>query len=184
MTQAKTCATEDCNNTIRARGTRCSKCVYNKNYHGAFTYKRQSREDVFWENIEKTDSCWIWKAGKNPDGYGMMFYHGKYKGAHRISWSIHHGDIPDGLCVLHRCDVRNCVNPEHLFLGNHKKNMEDMCRKGRHALGNRKLTDSNVIEIKKLIELGNQNLTIARKFNMDPSTISNIRYGKHWSNLI
>lgn len=183
MSQVRTCATEQCTNKTVPRGTRCSKCVYKKQYHGSFDYKRPRPIDVFLSRVNKTESCWLWTSWKNTSGYGMMHYKGKDTVASRLSWIFHHGEIPDGMFVLHKCDVPACVNPEHLFLGNHQENMEDMCKKGRRAYGNRKLTDSNVIEIKKLLAQGDQNLTIAKQFNIDPSTVSNIRHGKHWRKL-
>lgn len=80
--------------------------------------------------------CWIWKLSKNSDGYGRTkagFRQGIPEGvAHRIAWYLKHGPIPKGICVCHKCDNTSCINPEHLFLGTHKQNMEDKARKKRH----------------------------------------------------
>lgn len=76
--------------------------------------------------------CWIF-MGSGTDSYGNLRMHGAmgYMSAHRFSYLAYRGPIPEGLCVLHRCDVRRCVNPEHLFLGTQKENLQDMSRKGR-----------------------------------------------------
>ena len=90
----------------------------------------------FWSKVNKTEGCWLWTGGKNY-GYGQFWDGRKPQQAHRISWGIHCGPIPDGLWVLHRCDVPSCVNPAHLFLGTHTDNMRDAATKGRLAIGER-----------------------------------------------
>ena len=77
------------------------------------------------------EKCWVWIACKNGYGYGSFFVSGILHGAHRVSWMIHKGDIPDKLNVLHKCDVPSCVNPHHLFLGTKSDNAYDMEAKGR-----------------------------------------------------
>jgi hypothetical protein len=75
--------------------------------------------------------CWLWTKAKTTDGYGQKHIDGKLEYAHRLSWKLHRGEIPAGLFVLHKCDVRNCINPEHLFLGSCKDNVLDARAKGR-----------------------------------------------------
>lgn len=77
-------------------------------------------------------SCWEWGAGKYKRGYGLFVLKRKNRPAHRISWIIHKGQIPNGLFVCHKCDNPGCVNPSHLFLGTQTDNMKDMHSKKRH----------------------------------------------------
>lgn len=77
--------------------------------------------------------CRIWLAGINDSGYGCLHVAGKTLKAHRVSYEIHKGKIPAGLCVLHKCDVRCCIEPSHLFLGTVKENVADMFAKKRHG---------------------------------------------------
>jgi hypothetical protein len=75
--------------------------------------------------------CLIWNRS-NRNGYGLLNFKGKATSAHRVSWIVHYGPIPEGLCVLHKCDTPACINPHHLFLGTHQDNMSDCIKKGRH----------------------------------------------------
>ena len=94
----------------------------------------------FLSKIEKLDNgCWEWRAGGSGDGYGTFQIMSKADRsggsskvqAHRASWEIHNGPIPDGLFVCHHCDIKPCVNPAHLFLGTHQDNMADLVKKNR-----------------------------------------------------
>jgi len=94
-----------------------------------------SLEDRFFSKIHKLDTCWIWTDSVNNAGYGRIRVNRKDKMAHRISWEIHNGPIPEGMWVLHNCDNPPCVNPEHLWLGNHLDNVRDKVNKNRQARG-------------------------------------------------
>lgn len=93
-----------------------------------------SLRDRFFRHVEKTDSCWFWTGSKSRKGYGQI-QSGRRGGrpllAHRVSWELHFGNIPNQMFVLHQCDTANCVNPSHLFLGTAKDNALDMSQKKR-----------------------------------------------------
>lgn len=88
-------------------------------------------EQRFWAKVKKTEACWLWTAFASPDGYGVVRVEGKNVRAHRMSWVMANGSIPDDLCVCHHCDTPLCVRPEHLFLGTNKENTHDAMSKGR-----------------------------------------------------
>jgi len=78
-----------------------------------------------------TTGCYLWLGKLNSSGYASKYFGGKMELAHRIAWILENGAIPHGMQVLHRCDVRSCVNPDHLFLGTQRDNLRDAIRKGR-----------------------------------------------------
>jgi hypothetical protein len=101
--------------------------------------------------VNENNGCWEWEGTVNQFGYGIAIHNRKRYVAHRFSWEILKGEIPDNLFVCHKCDNRKCVNTDHLFLGTQKDNLDDMVQKGRM----RKFTlftDEKMLEIKKSYE--------------------------------
>lgn len=96
-------------------------------------------EDRFWSKVEKTTGCWKWHGAKSQ-GYGYLTVGGRNAGlmrAHRLSYMIHNGKIPDGLMVLHSCDNPECTNPDHLRVGTHADNMDDVSKRKRNPFSRR-----------------------------------------------
>lgn len=106
---------------------------------GYFADAREAAQCVtkrFISKIQVTDTCWLWSAGLLRNGYGQFaISHREGVLAHRFAYQCAYGPIPAGMCVLHRCDVRRCVRPDHLFLGTKAENNTDRSRKGRNASG-------------------------------------------------
>jgi hypothetical protein len=98
--------------------------------------KYASMENRFFEKVEKSDSCWIWVGAKTSNGYGSIGVNGKSMSAHRYSYQLHNGAIPNGMVICHTCDIRLCVNPAHLWAGTQKENLHDMFKKGRDCKNN------------------------------------------------
>lgn len=93
-------------------------------------YVKGTPEERFWMKVHKTPTCWLWIASHNGNGYGM-FYASKRVYAHRFSYELHIGPIPQSMHVLHNCDNPSCVNPSHLWIGTNVDNIHDRMNKGR-----------------------------------------------------
>lgn len=140
---------------------------------------------------EPNSGCHLWTGAALLSGYGVFGLGGrggnKLLGAHRVSWELHYGPIPERLYVLHKCDTPACVNPAHLFLGTPQDNSDDAKQKGRtvsfrgedSALS--KLTSEDVREIRAT--KGITQKMLARKFSVDPSTISDVTRRKSWDHI-
>lgn len=161
--------------------------VARKNHSGMF--RGLSPAERFSMQMDKTESCWFWITGKDQDGYGS--FKGEVDGvvhsrAHRFSYALHKGPIPNGLLVCHTCDTPACVNPDHLFLGTSDDNMKDKIAKGRsrvafgEAAGKAKLTEKQIVEI---LQDPRPYTAIASDYGVKSSTIGSIKQRVSWSHL-
>lgn len=130
----------------------------------------------FFAKVRKTNFCWYWEGARVAQ-YGQIKVSNKNVLAHRVSMLIHGKEVPDGLDVLHSCDNPLCVNPDHLFVGDHKANMADKTAKGRAPS---KLTAEQVRAIKKALSAGQSCNSLAIQFGVVPHTIRDIRDNVTW----
>lgn len=172
--------------TIRSGGSKSCGCL--KAEKNSIAMKamrlRQSgslRERFFSRFVKLENGCWQWRAHTDKNGYGVLPGDRQNTRAHRLSYEIHNGQIPDGLIVCHHCDNPGCVNPDHLFVGTTKDNAQDALKKRRHYVGEKngrsKLTEENVKEILHSNLNGQQ---LADKFDVTRHTVNNVRRGKTW----
>jgi hypothetical protein len=125
---------------------------------------------------EPNSGCWLWTGQIVRFGYGLIKNQNRRpRMAHRVSYELHRGHIPDGLLVCHRCDNPPCVNPAHLFLGTYADNNRDCQKKGRNTRGERhagaKLTTDEVRSIRRMYAAGTSQAQLAREFGTSPATI-------------
>lgn len=142
--------------------------------------KLERLKNLFEKRVIKQDGCWDWKNKIHHSGYATLNFNNKSMMAHRASWILNKGDIPENKIVLHKCDNRKCSNPDHLFLGSQKDNVFDMHKKGR---GRNKLDFKDIKEIKKRLRIGVPITRIAKDFNINRSTIYVIKSGKTWKHV-
>jgi len=164
--------------------------------------KTQAIEDRFWSKVSKTDTCWIW-LGATSKGYGRFaITRRKTVRAHRFSFELTNGPLPDGMCALHKCDNPGCVRPDHLFAGSDADNAADRGAKGRTAAGDRsgartkpearprgsahvraRLTEAQVSVIKSRVREGSTQRELAREFGVAEQTVNHIVVGRTWKQV-
>ena len=152
--------------------------------NNALVTSKSSSLTVLLRKAKTTSQCVEWDGHRDEDGYGRLSVDGRMMSSHREAWVRTFGPIPEGLCVLHKCDNPPCVNPEHLFLGTHQENMRDRDQKGRASGGrtkpNAKLRPVDVETIRTLLADGSRPVELARTYGVCRNVISDIKLGKTW----
>jgi len=147
-------------------------------------------EERFWEKVDKRSQkqCWLWKAGLSAKGYGAFRIGSVQTTAHRVAYQLTHGEILPGLVVCHHCDVPNCVNPSHLFVGTYRDNMRDAVRKGRLANGENipwaKVTEERVLAARRMYADGISQVEIGRILGIQKANVWPIVHGKSWKHVL
>ena len=146
----------------------------------------------FWAHVDRSGgpkACWRRTGHISENGYGIASVKGKQYKAHRVGHLIEHGHIENDRLVLHRCDVRACVNPSHRLLGTPKDNSQDAVRKGRNTKlygeqnGKAKLTRATVLAIRRICKRGVYQKTVAKQFGVSEATVSYVVNGGRWGRL-
>jgi hypothetical protein len=140
--------------------------------------------DSFLEKVipEPMSGCWLWTGGSTADGYGLMSLNGKQDRAHRLSYKIYCGEVPEGMGVLHRCDVPYCVNPDHLYVGTQQQNCQDQVDRQRNRRGQAhpfaKLTEADV----RAIRASDQpSRALAKQYGIQPLSVCGILARRSWA---
>jgi hypothetical protein len=136
--------------------------------------------------------CWLWLGPRDRDGYGLTPRLGGEARAHRVSWVLAHGPVPEGRWVLHHCDTPPCVNPAHLFLGDHRANMRDRSAKGRQPAfiggagqdnGAARLTDAKALAIRERWAAGESQPRLAAEYGVSVGAVGLLVRGHTWRHL-
>ena len=146
--------------------------------------------DRFWVKvnvIEDGDSCWDWLAATFSNGYGHTWDNG-HKLAHKVSWELCHGEIPDGYVIAHKCDRPVCVRPSHLFMTTQSGNLMDCLYKGRRPVGeehpNSYLTKRDVLKIRELYSIGGVTYKdLAEKFGTTVAAVGKVIRRDTWNHI-
>jgi len=159
---------------------------------GVTMLTEKQRERFFAKITKQEDGCWMWTGYRGRGGYGQFVVNRVNMKAHRVSFIQHKGEIPEGLLICHTCDTPGCVNPEHLFAGTCKDNMDDMRAKGRDRQADQKgaknnaskLTEEDVLKVVELLPTrNNKQISEDLQHRVSHSMVSRIRLGKSWAGV-
>ena len=147
--------------------------------------------ETFWDKVdwEAETECWLWTGAKLPHGYGTVCLNRQRLYAHRYAWAFVNGPIPKGLNILHKCDVPACINPDHLYAGTQRENLIDCIRRGRanrvrgSAHGQSKLTEDQVLELRKERTKGLSYAKLGKHFGISETQARSIVLGTWWKHL-
>jgi hypothetical protein len=131
---------------------------------------------------EPNSGCFLWLGATTLMGYGNISFQGRSFHAHKLAWLTHRGLVPDGLEVMHKCDVPSCVNPDHLELGTHKQNMTDAKARGR-LKRSPELTQEKVREIREKCARNANRVLLAEQYGIGRRTLYRILDGEAWAHV-
>jgi hypothetical protein len=188
------CSVEGCGKEAQSRGV-CNTHYMRLRRAGLVpvgTRAPGSVEDRFWKHVNKDGDCWLWTAHtKTGKGYGRLGQGGKggkYLLAHRVSYELHNGPIPEGLVVMHKCDNPKCVNPAHLMLGTTAENIKDAYAKGRKLTPFKQgeahhIAVLNADIVREIRASPLKNSQLARLYGCSRNAVSAVRLGRTWKHV-
>jgi hypothetical protein len=138
----------------------------------------------FWRRVDRSGACWLWLGSRHRQGHGYASLNGRVQYAHRVSWQLTHGPIPEGHVVCHKCDNPPCVNPDHLFVGTQGDNVRDARAKGRmttETMRSAKLSTENVLTVRDMLASGTTQSAVAAAMGVTRSCIGLIAQGRRWT---
>lgn len=141
------------------------------------------KERIAFYSVPHVSGCRLWTGKKDKDGYGKITYRGRYLRAHRAAWEDANGPIPDGKQVLHECDVRACVEDDHLFLGTNAINMADRNAKGRQARGTKIWGKLDPDKVRRIRAWQGSAIALAKELGVSPGMIYSVKDGTSWSHV-
>lgn len=196
MTMTRKCTIEGCGQKHFGKGL-CSKHYERVRRNGStdmVTYVVDGDIDLravtrrrLERNSKRVGECIEYTGTLEAAGYGTIQISRKRTKAHRVSFELHNGPIPEGMMVRHKCDNRPCINPDHLVLGGQTENMADMVERGRSLPGERqpnaKLTDAQVVAILDRLKSGETQRSLSTEYGVSHTTIYEIAHNKRWTHI-
>lgn len=142
--------------------------------------QRKAAQARFWERMDKTGSCWLWRGAVTTHGYGCVKWDERVLGAHKVAYTLVKGEVPAGMQIRHSCDTRLCCNPEHLEIGTHIDNMADMAARGRGQKDGKRILTAEAVREIRAAHGKESSGTLSKRFNVQQSYIFAIWAGRVW----